>query len=299
MPYLILQYKQGIGSATSGFQVFTFTGSTTNVDITSIPINAIVTIKAWGAAGGGGTQAYTGAAGGYARGIFARTAITNPILTVSVGGGGVNGSVSQAGGFGGGGSLPTGTPYAGTGGGYTRVMMGATPLVVAGGGGGGSALITGAKYGGPGGGYNNNPNGLPGSFPNSGTPGQGGTQVAGGAGADAADGAAYDGGAGSAWLGGLGNTQGSRSGGGGGGGFYGGGGGNGATTDINVGGAGGGSSYVNPVATTSFFDGANTLSEANRAIAPQQSDDNYIIGVAQGGTSTGGPGLLVIEWALP
>lgn len=288
------------GIVVPGSQSLTFTGSCpVAVDLSYLPGTAVIEMKVWGAAGGNvlSTQPKTlGAAGGFAKATFLRSALPSGVLSACVGGGGTHGVTSDNGGFNGGGPCGiTGGGQAGDGGGYSIVSDSGTTLIVGGGGGGGGEVVFPATKdvrGGPGGGNGNDPNGIRGAFVTSGG-GFGGTQVAGGASSGE-----YPGGAGSSFQGGFGQSSGgSRDGGGGGGGYYGGGGGGAASSDNNVGGGGGGSSYINPISATSFFDGADTV---NRNLAPQTGDGDYVAGVAASSTDSsgeGGPGLVVISWS--
>ncbi|TNF30989.1 MAG: hypothetical protein EP329_12940, partial [Deltaproteobacteria bacterium] len=134
----------------SGSQAFAHTGAaqqfTVPADVTE------VTVRAWGAGGGGGS-ATPGAAGGYAQATLSVT--QGDVLTVVVGGRGIAQAVGDGaipGGYGGGGY--SGVPYTveigGSGGGLSGVFSGSAPLtfdatgqsraiVIAGGGAGGSS----------------------------------------------------------------------------------------------------------------------------------------------------------------
>ncbi|HLP52407.1 MAG TPA: glycine-rich protein, partial [Chitinophagales bacterium] len=147
------------GGATT---VFSYTGAdqsyTVPAGVTSI------TVKMWGAGGGGGffggwTFGWSGGAGGYTQGTLAVTG--GQVLTVIVGGGGVgafqyNNTTTSS--YGGGASAcnPGGTDcrYGGQGGGRSAIRNGGTELMTAGGGGGGGASRNAslASYGGAGGG---------------------------------------------------------------------------------------------------------------------------------------------------
>ncbi len=187
-------------------------------------------VTANGAQGGNGN----GGSGGLGGQITCQLAVTaGQVLTLYVGGVGVNGTggSTNAGGANGGGS---GYYYAGGGGGASDIRIGGTGLanrvVVAAGGGGGSYLCSTGCTGGAGGGTTGG-NGSYCSSYYAGYCGNGGSQTSGGSGAS------YGGASGSFGLGGSGGTS-VYGGGGGGGGYYGGGGGQ------YYGSGGGGSSYA-------------------------------------------------------
>jgi hypothetical protein len=257
-----------------GVQTFSHTGG--EQTFTVPPCVTSITIEAWGAQGGDGLPGATnpdeGGNGGYATGTLAVT--PGQTLFVNVGGQGAQGAGSgilSAGGYNGGGD---GYQNAGGGGGASHVASTSGVLsaqspgnvfIVAGAGGGGvntqcTASQDGAR-GGAGGGLSGVPPlvnvacGL--------TPGQPGTQTAGGA------------------FGGSFGQGGDRppsitnDPGGGGGGWYGGG---AASTTNQIG--GGGSSYIGGVTAGSTIDGLSTM--------PNPS----------GGTMTGntGNGVIRITW---
>ncbi|MCU7614279.1 Ig-like domain-containing protein [Chryseobacterium sp. GMJ5] len=233
-------------------RVFDFTGSdqtfTVPAGVTSI------TMKVWGAGGGGinhGYYDYTGGAGAGGYTTAKMTVTPGQILTIKVGQGGVISSTAPTYGGGGGGGAKLASFGNGangsSGGGYSGIFIGSTPVIIAGGGGG-------ASQGADQGGVTQYPasGGGGGLIGGGGTPyvGGGGTQSAGGAGAGPGDGPGM---AGSAYTGGRGgnavqqfspfNPGSNEGGGGGGGGYYGGGGGASQGSNYN-GGGGGGSSYI-------------------------------------------------------
>ena len=240
-----------------GMVVLAYTGADQTVNV---PAGCeTVSVKIWGAGGGGGSidasKLANGGGGGYAVCSFTQNSADE--LTIFVGEGGDNDSVS---------AYPDGgqgasTAYGG-GGGRSEVRFGETSLCVAGGGGGGGGgsavvwvIIYYAYAGGAGGGES----GL------NGTASTGGTQSAGGsAGGDK-------------FLGGSG------SGSGGGGGYYGGGSGSSGS---------GGSGYINDICLS------GTPAAGSGKTPPSTDDDDYVEGVGVGGygTGAGGDGLVVIEF---
>lgn len=132
-------------------------------------------VKAWGA-GGGGSNVYVGAGGGFSQADIPVTPGEN--LTVRVGGPGTNGRCcfNEPGGAGGinGGGNGAGASQGGTaggGGGYSGLFRGSTELLVAGGGAGSGGDQNGSScagcYGGAGGGLS----GVQGPSPSAGAPG--------------------------------------------------------------------------------------------------------------------------------
>ncbi len=293
--------ESGGGSCVAGpTEYSTAQDSTTYVVPTGCDV---ITVKAWGAGGGGGesTGSNTGGSGGGSG--FAQTDLSvtpGENLTVIVGGGGPGGS--NAGGDGGGGNGVTaagggtggdaGDPGSGDsgggggGGGYAAVLRSGTYLVQAGGGGGGGGTGNSAGDGGAGGAGG-------GSSGLSGSTGGGSGGVGGGAGTASAGGAggALSGSAGSANTGGTGGTNsGDDPGGGGGGGAgrYGGGGGGAASPETAGGGGGGGSGLVT---------GTNTsLQQGSGSTAANTGDTDYAGNAGQGGAAgtDGNPGRIVI-----
>ena len=241
-----------------------------------------ITVKAWGAGGGGYSN--RAGAGGFAQATLAVT--PGQTLTIMVGGpgggdwgcfglggpsaGGLNGG--GAGGCGGGAVGPTYFGPGGSGGGYSAVKNGGTFLVQAGGGGGSGSC--GAGDGGAGGGAV----GIAGTSVANALGGGGGTSVAGGAGGGS--GAT----AGSANTGGNGGSSQNGGAGGGGGHFGGGGGGANSMGSAYGGGGGGGSSYAT---------GTGTLLITGAATIPGNITDPDYIGSAG---SPDYPGLVVIRW---
>ncbi|QIE58286.1 HYR domain-containing protein [Rasiella rasia] len=266
----------------SGFittETFDFTGAmqtfTVPSGVTSISIEAF---------GGAGQDMIIedfdpsiGGLGGQASGDLAVT--PGDVLTIFVGGEGVDG----IGGFNGGGVGGFGTPstgtggFAGSGGGASDVRLGGMTLadrviVAGGGGGGGRDYVNGSCVpcgiggnGGSGGGFTGTDgedpswSGILGAFPNAGAGGKGGTPAMGGAAGNGPNGP--PGNPGTLGIGGIGvdGTQ-SVASGGGGGGFYGGGSGGGGNSGDGFAGAGGagGSSYVGGVTSGMTNAGVRT-----------------------------------------
>jgi len=208
---------------------------------------APISIKMWGAGGGGTNWPYAGKGGG---GGFSSGVITwDDTLGVSeisivVGGRGREGNIVPSGGTPGGGGNGGGTNTYGNagGGGFTGIFKGSSytnqtdALMIAGGGGGASNAS-----------QENAGGGTEGQSGSSTQSGDGGTQSAGGAGGV---GGSATGSAGSALQGGTGGTaNGTYTGAGGGGGYFGGGGG-GHTTSSYLGAGGGGSGYLHPTYVT-------------------------------------------------
>jgi hypothetical protein len=246
-----------------------------------------ITVKVWGAGGGGRTgsySTYTGGSGGYTEATLNVT--PGQQLCITVGQGGQQGStIGGNGGWPGGGYGTAGDASGGGGGGVVGVFINsyahANALIIAGSGGSG-----GYRYGGAGGGTT----GGNGSYG-----GNGGTQSAGGTGTNGADGSALQGGNGDA--NGSQTISSGADGGGGGAGYYGGEGGYG-----DAGGGAGGSAYVNP----SYLSGSATLTQGNQGVygtsvdPPNTSDEDYVAGVGVGGGSSasyGGNGLVVIDYS--
>ncbi len=262
-----------------------------------------LSVKAWGAGGGGGAaeSTFAGGAGG-GGGFAANTMIpvnagdAGEMLLADIGTGGAAG-VTQL--FGGG------------GGGFTDLRTASgTVLLLAGGGGGGGAASSGDGINGVAGGAGGGATGQ--SFVSSDNAcGSGGTQTAGGAGggpgllgkqggsmqggaggevAGTTDGGAPGGGAGGAGA----PAKNVGGGGGGGGGWFGGGGGGSATVvgGTHGGGGGGGSSYQAIATTTTTGSG---VTPANN------TDLDYHNGVGVGGATgvSGGPGLVVVRLLKP
>jgi hypothetical protein len=245
-PVAVTTVTPGTGSKT-----FAYTGA---VETWTVPECVTqVTMNANGAQGGANNFATYPGIGGYGGNIVAKvTVVPASVLQIRVGGAGALCTVSNVGGWNGGGTANcmgysnSGTMiYSGTGGGATDIRV--TPygindriLVAGGGGGAGFNCFNGAELGGAGGGQVGGA-----TVPLCATApycGQGGTQAAGGVGG--MSGTTQWGGSGYAGYGGYGATGCSAlEGGGGGGGYYGGGGG-----FWNSG--GGGSDYYRPALAT-------------------------------------------------
>ncbi|MFA5868063.1 MAG: DUF2341 domain-containing protein [Actinomycetota bacterium] len=247
-----------------------------------------INVKEWGAGGGGGNAGgwnygFAGGGGGYTTGDIAVT--PGQVLTVMVGGGGVNGTIAHSltysyGGGGPGQITSSDARYGAQGGGRSAIRSGATDLLTAGGGGGGGASrATNGQQGGAGGGGS----GLNGSSYTPTAAGGGGTQSAGGAGGIGS----YNGTAGSQYTGG---TSGINSyGGGGGGGWYGGGGG--AYLEPNdMGGGGGGSGYINGAGVS----GASTTAGSGAVQANSSDPQNLGSGAGGAAATSGRSGRVII-----
>lgn len=236
-----------------------------------------VTIKVWGAGGGGGYwnggSAGSGGSGGYAQATFTLEPGTS--LAVLVGAGGISGGSGGVGG-GGNGAGSTGVGHAGgAGGGYSGVFLtsvshGNAYIIAGGGGGGGSFDRDGEdESGGAGGGSA----GLAGVN----SPNHGGGGSSSGGGSAGTTGST----AGSALQGGNADGAFGMFGGGGGGGYYGGGGGGvtGASDAEETGGGGGGSGYIYASGTsttlTTGSNGTATSSSSPNSSPPNTGDPNY------------------------
>ena len=280
-----------------GVVTLSFTGATQSF---TMPAGCgTLTIKAWGAGGGGYFEpmfgeSSSGGGGGFVSGTVAVAQSTQ--LTVFVGGGGGSSPgalTGAAGGFNGGGAGGDGrnTTCAhcrggGGGGGWSGVRSGATDLIIAAGGGG----VSGSGFGGCGGGGATGEAGTAGNATPAG-PGLGGTQFAGGVGGGAAAGAT-SGTAGSQYSGGgagAGGGTDAHGSGGGGGGFFGGGGGGGGNGNVGAGG-GGGSSLVPAGGTTTTASGSTPGNNAD----PDRGT------AGQGGLlgNAGDNGRVVLSWSL-
>ena len=261
-----------------------YSGATVDYVATS---DGLFTFEAWGGGGGGGSYRGSnsfngtggGGPGGNSTGAFAVS--SGDTITVQVGQGG-RGAVADTrggaggypdGGSGGLGLTGTGGVSNGGGGGSTRIYKNGTLMVIVGGGGG--ALQQ--RWGGSGGGLTGNAGAPVSGQSNTGTPGQGGTQSAGGNGYTAfQNGGSLAGGVGYP-SGGSATTASANSGGGGGGGYYGGGGGGGVSPS-QYGTGGGGSSH--------FYTGADGNSYTGPASSTTPHDSGHKpSGVAQGGTN--------------
>ncbi len=294
-------YANGSGTLVTNpvATIFSYTGGdqsyTVPAGVTSI------TVKMWGAGGGGGflggwTMGFSGGAGGFTQGTIAVTG--GQVLTVIVGGGGVgafqyNNTTTSS--YGGGGSAcnagGTDCRYGGQGGGRSAIRNGGTELMTAGGGGGGGASRNASisSYGGAGGGLigedgNND------QYPYGG--GRGGFQTVGGSSCTACTG---NGTAGTQFQGGHAGPTSQGYGGGGGGGWFGGGGG-GYIESNTMAGGGGGSGYIGGAGVSNAF----TIS-GHYTQPPQIWDINYATGIGVGGLTittsaagAGGNGRVVI-----
>ena len=270
----------------------------------------VASAKLWGGGGGG-----RGGAGGFASGDV--TVAPGATVNVVVAGGGGSAAVPNggggAGGYGGGGKGGAGASsfyQGGGGGGYSGLFAGAVSqanaLLIAGGGGGNGH--EGATFGGVGGGTSG------GNAINSGicypaVGAGGGTQSAGGATTGIVAGNFHwnRGGNGGALAGGYGGAPyGQWGGGAGGGGWFGGAGGNGddGWNFCNYGGegssgssGGGGSGY----AKAGTVANATLTSGLAGGVAPNDTDPDYVSGVATSGATlgdVGGPGRVVIVWGF-
>ena len=251
-------------------------------------ILAPITVKMWGAGGGGHNYPYggnKGGGGGFSSGTITWDAeigatfgsATGRAMSLVVGGRGREGSIVPSGGISGvlsptGGNGGGSNSYGNSGGGgLTGIFFGSyynsqPHSVMIAGGGGGAANTNETLAGG----------GLQGQSAGDSRSGQGGTQFAGGAGGV---GGSASGTAGSALQGGTGApVSGSYTGGGGGGGYYGGGGG-GHTSGAYVGGGGGGSGYLHP---TYITNGTTTTGSYS---TPANSADPDRGTAGQGGTN--------------
>lgn len=272
----------GGGGSVSGSQTFSYSGLDESFTVPATVTS--LTVKCWGAGGGGATDwGGTGAAGGAGAFVQSTIAVTpGESLNIVVGKGGISGVIP-----------PVDNGYmGGTGGGYTGIFRGvpaqANALLVAAGGGGGSSN---GNTGGAGG-ITNGENGsgaysgfgatLVAAGANGGSvccwlPGDG-NELAGGSALGSAGDAGYSNGG----IGGPGSSYG--AGGGGGAGYYGGGGGG------YGGGAGaGGSSFVTGTASV-LLPGAGTT-PGNAA-----DTDRAGAGVGGGNATNGTNGIMIISW---
>jgi uncharacterized repeat protein (TIGR02543 family) len=287
-------YQQG--ADTDSNQIYSYTGANqTFVVPGDISGTQAIQVEIWGAGGGGSYFYYSfdtgGGAGGYTSTLISTPTIGES-LTIKVGQGGVTKSTATTYGGGGVGTVSVGS----SGGGYSGIFAGATPLAISGGGGGGApggGDIAAAKAGGGGGG---NQNGT--SSGNTGYSGGAGTTTAGGLKATCAN---ATGTAGSAYTGGNGCAAGEGAGGGGGG-YFGGGGGN--SIGASNGGGGGGSGYLDSARTSSTTATVGALGTSGWAL-PDATSTNYgAVNAGRGGKpnidvsadSSGGNGRIVISW---
>lgn len=217
-----------------------------------------ITAKVWGAAGGSMANGWVfyGGVGGYARCDISVT--PGETLTVKTGRGGIKGGIA-------------GNAWGASGGGYSGVFRGATPLIIAGGGGG-------AENTNGGGGAGNGPSTTGASTTSGGTGpcdrgcGANGTQYNGGAGygISVVAGGWPGGGAGASKTGDWGGS-------GGGAGYWGGAGtpGSGGGTS----GAGGGSGYTGGCNGSSITTGSTAFVNSGAMSVPANNDADYSAGV--------------------
>jgi hypothetical protein len=245
---------------TSGSQTFAYTGAPQAFTLPSTV--TVFHVVASGA--GGGSASMSSSTLGVGAVVMALLPLSDPALTITIGGLGGSSVTASAGSIGGypdGGSGGGGPSIgAGGGGGSTTVAVTAGTLVVAGGGGGPSR----GAAGGGNGGAPNGSNGTTNAGSPNGTKGFGGTQVAGGAGGTAPSGSTV-GSAGSGHTGGAGGHGAQIGGGGGGGGYFGGGGGGGGTND--GGGGGGGSSFVTAAGSSITYSPAGSATNGSVTIS--------------------------------
>ena len=276
-------------------QTYTATYNYTNAPQTfTVPAGVTsITVRMWGAGGGGScaTTCGSGGSGAFVKGDLAVTPGQSYVIVVG-GGGGASSTGSSAATYGGGG---IGYKYGGSGGGYSGIFLTslsfANAKAIAGGGGGGG-FYSAATNGGGGG----NTTGTSGGDRTATTfqGGRGATISAGGA----AGAGTTVGTAGAQLQGGNGGNNATYGGGGGGGGYYGGGGGYGSASTTNYSsGGGGGSSYTSILTTvTNTVGSTNTAGAAPAAMA--STETGYTTGIGLGGTGyvAGGNGRVVITF---
>jgi uncharacterized repeat protein (TIGR02543 family) len=305
-----------VGSACatdSGFnncRIFSYTGSDQTFTIPSdIDATKGIRVEVWGAGGGGSGTYYndpSGAAGGYSKATLT-TPTAGEVLKIVVGQGGL--IQDQTVQYGGGGIGGLGGPIGASGGGYSGIFTGTTPLVISGGGGGTSPGSD--ANGAPSGGGGANQNG--GTAGTAGAVGRGGTNTAGGAGATGNTSCPTLGSVshnGSSLLGGASCDQANaEGGGGGGGGYFGGGGGTYQTSGggaIN-GGGGGGSGYLDATRGTLITATAGENGVIGNFAYADRTSVNYASNAGRGGKAytatvadnSGGNGLITIQWSSP
>lgn len=289
--------------STANKQVFDYTGTdqdfTVPGDITGAQQ---ILVEIWGA-GGGGTKLYYapdfgGGAGGYTKATIS-TPTPGEVLKVRVGKGGSVGTITADTYSGGGAGGNVLTSPGNSGGGYSGVFAGTTPIAISGGGGGASPGHDAEGKAGGGGGANQNGT----TSTNTNKSGGAGTTTAGGAAAVncATAGTQYAGGNGCSNIGHA------EGGGGGGGGYYGGGGGD--SNGQSNGGGGGGSGYLDATRGTLISATVGELGAANTTWAfPDKTSANYgTTNAGRGGKgntnttadSNGGNGRVVIQWNSP
>jgi len=265
-----VQHLGGVGGASNSIQSFTVPAGVTSL-----------ALKAWGAAGGTGTNGGRGGGGGFASGNLAVTA--GQVIKMVAGNGGATSNNGGVASFGGGGSSNGSSGASASGGGYagfflTSVSHGNAKLIAGGGGGSG---YTSSQRGGFGGGNA----GTAGTGATSGKDGGGGTQSAGGS-------ASGNGEAGSALQGGGSGNGNNGNCGGGGGGYYGG--GSGATAGSD-GSGGGGSGYIGGVTS-----GVNTAAAGHISAGDGDSDHpgGMYGSVSTSSNSNGNGGAVRIEYNI-
>ena len=288
-------------------KIFSYTGADQTFTIPSdIDTSKGILVEVWGAGGGGSVAYYNDPSGG--AGGFSKATLTTPTigeaLKIVVGEGGlVRDQTVQ---YGGGGIGGLGGEVGSSGGGYSGIFSGTTPLVISGGGGGTSPGS--ASNGTPGGGGGANQNG--GEAGTAAVAGRGGTSSAGGAGATGNASCPTTGSAshnGSSLLGGAScDKASSEGGGGGGGGYFGGGGGTYQTSGGGPenGGGGGGSGYLDLTRGTSLTATAGANGVIGNFAYPDRTSVNYSNNAGRSGKAytnttadnSGGNGLITIQW---
>ena len=276
----------------TGKVVYAYTGSSQTF---TVPCGVTsLTVKLWGAGGGGASTGGVGGSGAFVSGSLAVTA--GNTLTLIVGGGGAYGGsgVAGTGGYGGGGST---TAYGGGGGGRSAIQLTAGTDWVTAGAGAGGGYANSSTYGGAGGATTGGSGGSNTSYSGY-TGGSGGTTLAGGSGGSGSTVTTGNSGSSQTGASGPGSTY---KGGGGGGGYFGGGSGygSGSGSTYYSSGGGGGSSYTTNLTSVTNTAGNINSTGTGTAAAPNNSDVDYVSGVGIGtytSPTTGGNGLIVISW---
>ncbi len=288
-------------------KIFSYTGADQQFTIPAdIDETKGVLVEAWGAGGGGSVAYYgdpSGGAGGYSKATLT-TPTSGEVLKIVVGQGGLVRDQTVK--YGGGGPGGEGGQVGSSGGGYSGIFTGTTPLIISGGGGGVSPGSATTGTAGGGGGANQNG----GQAGTAGASGRGGTSSAGGAGATgntscpttgslSRNGSYLQGGASC-------NQANSEGGGGGGGGYYGGGGGTYQTAGGGPenGGGGGGSGYLDLTRGTLLTATAGGNGVLSNFSYSDVSSVNYRNNAGRGGKAytntvadnSGGNGLITIQW---
>ena len=288
-------------------KIFPYTGADQQFTIPAdIDATKGIIVEAWGAGGGGSVAYYgdpSGGAGGYSKATLT-TPTSGEVLKIVVGQGGLVRDQSVK--YGGGGPGGEGGQVGSSGGGYSGIFTGTTPLIISGGGGGVSPGSATTGTSGGGGGANQNG----GQAGTAGASGRGGTSSAGGAGATgntscpttlslSRNGSYLQGGASC-------NQANSEGGGGGGGGYYGGGGGTYQTAGGGPenGGGGGGSGYLDLTRGTLLTATAGGNGVLSNFSYSDVSSVNYRNNAGRGGKAytntvadnSGGNGLVTIHW---